>query len=77
MGSGTGRVPGSGDMAENTEGAWVIALYIFSGDHDDHKRIGGFIGARLSCTTHHTLEIGSFKVPASTVGGPELSQLAL
>ena len=76
VGAGTGRVPGSGDVAENTKCAWVVALHIFSGDHDDHKRISGFVGARRGCATHHALEIGSTEVPASAVGGPELPPLA-
>lgn len=76
VGAGTGRVSSSGDVAENTEGAGVVALHILCSDQDDHKRISGFVGARRSCATHHALEIGSTEVPASAVGGPKLPPLA-
>ena len=66
-------MPGGGDVTEHFECTGGIAFDISDCNEENHNGVSWLVGARSRGPADDTLEICAFKVPASTVGGPNLS----
>lgn len=63
---------GGGDVTENFESAGGVALDISDCDKENHDGVRGFVGTGGRGPADNALEICTFKIPTSTVGGPDL-----
>lgn len=61
-----------GHMTQNFECARGIARDISNGYKEDHDRVGRLVGAGGGSPTDNALQVCTFKVPASTISGPDL-----
>ena len=74
--AGAGRVRRGRDVAKDAEGVGIVAFDIICGHEKYHDRIAGFIRFGGCCAAYDALEVGATKVPASTVGSPDLGVIS-
>lgn len=68
-----GSMARCGDMAEHFERIGAVAFDVCNCHKKDHYCVGWFVGIGSRGATNDALEVGTFKIPASAVGGPDLS----
>ncbi len=61
-----------GDVPQDFECSRCVALDIGHGDKEYHDCVGGFVAAGGRSPADDALEVCAFKVPACTVGSPDL-----
>ncbi len=61
-----------GDMPQDFECSRGVALDVSNGDKEYHDSIGGLVAAGGRSPANDALEVCAFKVPARTVGSPDL-----
>lgn len=63
---------GRGDVAEHFECVGSVAFDVSDCYKENHDGVSGLVGAGDRAPADDALEVCAFKIPASTVGGPDL-----
>lgn len=63
---------GRGDVAEYFECVGSVAFDVSDCNKENHDGVSGLVGAGVRAPADDALEVCAFKIPAGTVGGPDL-----